>query len=94
MNKATLIKLVAKAAGKPENLVRIVLDSASEVMVASLVAGHDPYGLGLGRFSTVKRPPKKARDIRRGTVVEVPERIAVVFKPSKPLSDAVNGRRE
>lgn len=94
MNKATLIKQVSAASGHTEVTVRAILDGATDVMSKSLVAGIEPYGLGLGRFSTVKRPPKKARDIRRGTAVDVPERVAVVFKPSKPLTDAVNGRRE
>lgn len=94
MNKAELVKSVVTLSGHPEAVVRSVLDNTTDVMIASLALGGEPYGLGLGKFSTVKRPPKKARDIRRGTEVEVPARIAVTFKPSKPLSEAVNGKRE
>lgn len=93
MNKATLIKRISAASGQTELVVRSVIDSTSDVMIKALVAGEAPYGIGLGKFTAVKRPPKKARDIRRGTDVVVPERIAILFKPSKPLSDAVNGKR-
>lgn len=93
-NKASLIKATAAASGHPESVVRVVLDGVAAVMTKTLVAGNEPYGLGLGRFSTVRRPPKKARDIRRGTEVDVPARTAVLFKPSKPLTEAVNGKRE
>lgn len=93
-NKASLIKETAAASGQTEVVVRAVLDGVSAVMTKALAAGIEPYGLGLGRFSTVKRPPKKARDIRRGTDVIVPERTAVLFAPSKPLKEAVNGKRD
>lgn len=94
MNKASLIRQVAKVCGLKEADVRIVLDSTCEVMTKELVAGGEPYGLGLGKFRLSARPPKVARDIRRGTKVEVPARTVVLFKPSKPLAEAVNGKRE
>ncbi len=94
MNKAELVKNIMAASGQPEHVVRSVIDSATAVITSTLAAGGEPYGLGLGKFAVVKRPPKKARDIRRGTEVQVPARTVVVFRPSKPLTEAVNGKRE
>lgn len=94
MNKATLVKKIMAASGQPEAVVRSVIDSTTAIITTSLAALEEPYGLGLGKFSVVTRPPKKARDIRRGTAVDVPARNVVIFRPSKPLAEAVNGKRE
>lgn len=94
MNKAELVKNIMAASGQPEHVVRSVIDNAAAVITSTLAAGGEPYGLGLGKFAVVTRPPKKARDIRRGTEVQVPARTVVVFRPSKPLTEAVNGKRE
>lgn len=93
MTKQQLVTSIAKASGHPETTVRAVLDATTALIKDTLVAGAEPYGLGLGRFSTKRRPAKRARDIRRGTDVMVPERISVTFKPSQPLAVAVNGGR-
>ena len=94
MSKSSLIKATAKASGFTEATVRSILDSASSVMSTDLANGDEPYGMGLGRFYTVKRPPKTARDIRRAKDVQVPARTVVLFKPSKPLTELVNGKRK
>jgi len=94
MTKLQLIAAVSRSSGQSQVVVRAVLDAATDVITDTLVAGAEPYGLGLGRFTTVVRPPKKARDIRRGVQITVPERISVSFKPNQGLALAVNGGRE
>lgn len=94
MSKQQLVAAVCEATGRPEKVVRHVLDAATAVIISELCDGRIPYGLGLGKFSVVRRPEKPGRDIRRGTAVVVPERNAVIFRPSLTLTAAVNGRSE
>jgi nucleoid DNA-binding protein len=93
MKKKDLIDEVAKKSGMPASDVRAILDAANDVAHQALTAGADVSLFGLGKLSSVTRSTKMARDVRRGTPVVVPPRVAVVYRPSSSAKRAANSPR-
>lgn len=85
MIKQDIVRKVSESLG-------ITLDEAYAIVEVTLSAlgegianGEDIFIRGLGTFKIITRKPKKARNISKGTFVEVPEHKAVKFIPCKEL---------
>lgn len=60
-----------------------------EAMAASLVTGNRIEVRGFGSFVLSYRPPRKARNPKTGTAVEVPGKWTPHFKAGKDLRERV-----
>lgn len=91
MLKNELIKRVAFVSGKPQDVVRGVLDATSAVVRRAVSRGESVFLFGIGKLKVVERGEKMARNIHTGEKVVVPPRKVVVLQPSDPLNEAANG---
>lgn len=91
MIKSSLIeKLCAKnlrlSVKDVESGMRIIIDLLAE----TLAKGGRIEIRGFGSFSVRQRLPRVGRNPRTGDKVELPEKIAIHFKPGKELREEVN----
>ncbi|RLG11770.1 integration host factor subunit beta [Candidatus Pacearchaeota archaeon] len=82
MRKADIIREVAKKVGVPQTQTKAIIDTFLETIKEKTVKEGRVDLRGFGIFKKVKRKAKKARNIRTGETITVPEREVVVFKPS------------
>jgi integration host factor subunit beta len=81
-----LIRKVSARIGIPQRDVSIVVDALFEEMKNALMNKEKIEIRGFGSFRVVKRKPRKARIIKTGQEIIVPQRFTIKFKPSKNLS--------
>ena len=62
-------------------------------MADALVQGERIEIRSFGSFNLHHRPPRSARNPRTGEMFQLPEKVAVHFKPGKELKDRVNASR-
>ena len=91
MLKNELIKRVAYVSGRPQDVVRGVLDATTAVVRRAISRGDSIFLFGIGKLKVVERGEKLARNIHTGEKVIVPPRKVVVLQPSDPLNEAANG---
>lgn len=89
MRKNDLIRQVVAGTDLPTAEVREVIEKTMERIKDSMAHGKNIYLRGFGSFVLVKRAPKIARDIRRGTPIRIQERTIVKFRPSDVFSEMV-----
>ncbi|MBL8023049.1 MAG: integration host factor subunit beta [Elusimicrobia bacterium] len=84
MNKADLVKMVAKDVG---NLMeaKSAVTHMFEGMAKALQEGNKVVVQGFGSFHVVMRKSKPARNPRTGTPVIIPPRRRIKFKMAKGL---------
>lgn len=90
MKKNELIKRVAYVSGKPQDVVRHVLDATAAVVRKAVSKGDSVFLFGLGVLRVVERGEKMARNLHTGDKVVVPPRRVVVLRPSDSVNDAAN----
>lgn len=89
MTKNDLIRQVVAGTDLPTAEVREVIEKTMERIKDSMAHGKNIYLRGFGSFVLVKRAPKIARDIQRGTPIRIQERTIVKFRPSDVFSEMV-----
>lgn len=89
MTKADLIRQIADETGVERVDVAQSVEALIAVVKKSLKGGQSIYLRGFGSFIVKKRAKKLARNISRGTTVEIPEHYVPSFKPSKQFIDLV-----
>lgn len=82
MTKDDLIRDVAEKTGVGLNTVKKVIEGSMETTMTFLSNGDSLYLRGFGTFLPKHCKAKKARNIAKNTVVEVPAHIAPKFNPS------------
>ena len=90
MNKADFISKVAEVTGETKSATKYNVEVMFEVMTDVLVSGDTVEYPGFGKFSTVDRDARTARNPKTGEAVEVPAKKAVKFSASSVLKNAVN----
>ena len=91
MNKKELIKKVAINTGKTQKLTAEILDAILEEIPKSVISDGEVLIVGFGKFQLVERAAKVGRNPATGEPMNLPEKKAIKFKPSKNLRDFVNG---
>lgn len=81
ITKNQIVREVSQRLGIPREEIKAVLDSTFAVIKKNIVAGNPIFLRGFGSFSRVARKARIARNISKGTFVEVPEHFATKFKP-------------
>lgn len=86
--------ITEKIKGKTSKRVTIddvttIICAIQEVVKDNLMAGKKVRLPGLGDFSSVVKPAGEGRDPRTGETIQLDERMAVKFKPSRTLKDEI-----
>jgi integration host factor subunit beta len=63
-------------------------------MADALVQGERIEIRGFGSFNLHHRPPRSARNPKTGEMFQLPEKVAVHFKPGKEMKNRVNAARD
>ena len=85
MNKAELVKKVAKCAEVTQAQARRCIDCYHENVGAALRKGDMVTMAGFGQFSVARRKARKGRSPATGMVITIPAKKTVRFKASKKL---------
>lgn len=90
MTKAELVdKIHAKAGLSTKAKTELALDATITVLSEALASGMSVTFTGFGTFKVTERAPRKGRNPRTGTEIEIPACKVVKFTPGKALKDAV-----
>ena len=91
MNKSELGERLADRTGMTKAAAKDAVDGVFDSIAEALADGEDVRILGFGTFATRERPARTARNPRTGELVPVAASTVPVFKPGRPLRNAVGG---
>ena len=89
MNKTDLIAAAAQATGMTKKDTERVLNTALDIITASLVRGEKVQLSGFGAFEVQFRKARMGRNMHTEQPVEIPAANVPVFKASDALKDVV-----
>ena len=89
VKKADLIAIIAEKTGVPKIDVLVSIESFFSNVKETLAEGENIYIRGFGSFITKKRAAKVGRNIKKNTLVYIPEHFIPAFKPAKEFMDEV-----
>ncbi len=90
MNKAELIAAAAEQSGMSKKDTEKVLSAALEAITHTLAAGEKVSLVGFGTFEVRERSARMGRNPKTKEEIRIPASKTPVFKPGKPLKDAVD----
>jgi integration host factor subunit beta len=90
MTKANLIDEVARAAELARKDSQVIVETVFESMVEALKRGEGIELRGFGSFRFRQRGPRRGRNPKTGTAVDVPAKRTPYFKPGKELKELIN----
>ena len=90
LTKAALIEEVAHVAGLSKKRAKIVVDTVFGGIVETLRQGKKVELRGFGSFRFRQRGPRRGRNPKTGSRVDVPPRSVPYFKPGKELREPIN----
>lgn len=82
MTKTELAEKIAKISGVEVKVVEHVLNVERDVIIDTLQSGEEIFSRGFGSFVIKERAARKARNISAGTVINVPAKKVVKFRPA------------
>ncbi len=89
MIKADIIQLIVAQTGIEKPTVTAIVEAVMETIQKNMVKGENVYLRGFGTFLLKKRADKKARNISKGTFVNIPAHFIPAFKPCKEFVEEV-----
>ena len=89
MNKADLIDKVARDANVTKKAAARAVDSMIDGISYSLQKGKRVTLVGFGSFEVRRRAPRRARNPRTGTIINVPAKKVPKFRPGSELRKKV-----
>ena len=89
MNKADLIEKVARDANITKKAAARAVDSMIDGISYSLQKGKRVTLVGFGSFEVRRRAPRRARNPRTGTIINVPAKKVPKFRPGSELRKKV-----
>lgn len=92
MNKDELYTAIYRKTRMPKWQIALALDALSEVIADALASGDRVHIAGLGSFEAKDRAPRVGRNPHKNEPVFIPAKRAPVFKASKILKTAVEGK--
>ena len=93
MRKSELVERILQKTGQPRTEVMATVEQFFKEIKKSLNDGEAIYMRGFGTFNLKKRAFKKARIIKTGEVVYVPEHHIPFFIPAKEFREAVKNKK-
>jgi len=85
MNKAELVKAIAKKAEVTQGVAEKCLNAFIDVVTETLKKKEEVRLIGFGSFRVVKRAERKGKNPRTGETIKIPAREVVKFVPGKDL---------
>ncbi len=89
MRKSDLVNIIAEKTGIPKVDVFMTVETFLKEIKQNVVEGNNIYIRGFGSFQPKKRAAKIGRNIKRNTIVKIPEHYIPAFKPSDEFIDMV-----
>lgn len=89
MTKAELVASIVAQTGMDREEVSLVVNTMTETIKREMIGGSEIYIRGFGSFILKKRARKKARNIKAGESIDIPEHFVPQFKPAREFSDDV-----
>lgn len=89
MNKADLVEKVARDANITKKAAARAVDSIIDGISYSLQKGRRVTLVGFGSFEVRRRAPRRARNPRTGTIINVPAKKVPKFRPGAELRKKV-----
>jgi DNA-binding protein HU-beta len=93
VNKNDLVAEVSDRTGMARADVARVVDTATEVIKASVSRGRRVALVGFGTFERRQRRPRVGRNPHTGDAVHIPARRMPSFRPGTAFKEAVAGGR-
>ena len=93
MTKKELAKTIAEEVGLPVVQVQEIVQKAYDGIIEALVTEGRIELRNFGVFQVKERKPRKARNPKTGEPVDVPGKLAVVFKAGKEMEERVRARQ-
>jgi len=90
MTKADIVDVIAQGTGLTKLETQAVIDGFLATVSYALKKGERVELRGFGNFRVVKRKARTARNPVTKEPVQVPERLAAVFRASKELNKYIN----
>ncbi len=90
MKKSDIVDIIAEGTGLTKLETQAVIDGFLATTSFGLKNGERIELRGFGNFKVVKRKARIARNPKTNEPVQVPERLSVVFRPSKDLKEYIN----
>ena len=87
MTKAELVEEVARAAELNKRDAEVIVEIVFESIIKALHEGDKVELRGFGSFRTRQRGPRRGRNPKTGTPVDVPAKRVPYFKPGKELKE-------
>ncbi len=92
LTKADLVDEVYERLGFSKKEAQVLVESFFELIKKELLQGRDVKLSGFGAFSVKRKAPRRGRNPQTGEDMQLPGRLVVVFRPSRILRDAMNGK--
>lgn len=86
MNKAELVKSIAKKSGLTIAQSQSALDAVTETIVETLETGEEVALKGFGAFKSIKREARTGRNPKTGAPVAIAAKSVAKFKFSKEVN--------
>jgi nucleoid DNA-binding protein len=92
MKEQELNKEIANRAGVKENMVDLVMDAFSDVIISTLKQGGKVKVANLGVFSLKKRPEAIYRHVRKDRNIRKPEHHIIQFTAYRKIKKQIDPR--
>lgn len=89
MRKADIVAKIADKTGVPKVDVLVSLEAFFKEVKESLIQGENVYIRGFGSFTRKTRAAKVGRNIKRNTVIDIPQHDIPSFKPAKEFAEKI-----
>ena len=91
MNKSTFEKSLVENLGYDKKGAHKVASVIIDSFIDGIVNEDKVTLIGMGTIDKIVRQARKGRNPKTGEVLDVPEKVAIRFKPGKELKEAING---
>jgi nucleoid DNA-binding protein len=89
MTKEKLITKITKDIGMKKLQVKKVVNALFKAMIETLIKGEKIQVRNFGVFKIKKKKAKLGRNFKTQTVIQIPERFSISFKPAKLLKENI-----
>ena len=90
LTRARLVDHVAEAADLAKKDADVVIEAVLDTIVEALRRSDKVELRGFGSFRLRHRDPRKARNPKTGSRVDVPPKLVPYFRPGKELKASIN----
>jgi DNA-binding protein HU-beta len=91
MTKKDFVKVLADGMSVSQKDAEKAFNGVFDAIANSLLSGEEVSIPKFGKFVPAVQGARTCRNPKTGDTIEVPEKKAIKFKPSKTLKDFVNG---